>query len=196
MPVDDGEVRELVGRVDQSLERIESLPDSPARVTAADALSGLLELYGEGFSRVVALVARRGGPDMMRAFADDELLSHLLLLHGLHPVDVETRVQEALDSVSPALSSHGGSVELLGIDQGVVHLRLEGSCDGCPSSALTLKSTIEEAILKAAPDVIRVEAEGASEAPSRPDGAFIPISALRVREKMPVMQPVTSGAMG
>ena len=83
------------------------------------------------------------------------------MLGGLHPDDVDTRVQRALDQVRPYLGSHAGGVSLSGVDaDGVVHLRLEGSCDGCPSSALTVKSAIEDAILVAAPDVVAVEAEG------------------------------------
>ena len=70
-------------------------------------------------------------------------------------------MQRALDQVRPYLGSHAGGVTLSGVDaDGVVHLRLEGSCDGCPSSAMTVKSAIEDAILVAAPDVVAVEAEG------------------------------------
>src|SRR4029450_9981803 len=76
------------------------------------------------------------------------------------PKDTETRVVEALDKVRPYLGSHAGGVELLGVDpEGVVHLRLEGSCDGCPSSTMTVKLAIERAIEEAAPEVIAVEAE-------------------------------------
>jgi Fe-S cluster biogenesis protein NfuA len=89
------------------------------------------------------------------------LVAHLLLLHGLHPVPVAQRVQGALDGVLPYLESHGGSVELLGIEGGVARLRLQGSCSGCPSSTMTLKLAIEEAIFKAAPDIDEVRAEGA-----------------------------------
>ena len=92
---------------------------------------------------------------------EDELVAHLLLLHGLHPVPVRERVRGALDEVRPYLVAHGGGVELLGVDDGVVRLRLEGACNGCPSSALTLKLAVEEAIARAAPDVERIEAEGA-----------------------------------
>jgi Fe-S cluster biogenesis protein NfuA/nitrite reductase/ring-hydroxylating ferredoxin subunit len=89
------------------------------------------------------------------------VVGNLLVLHDLHPDDVDTRVQRALEQVRPYLGSHAGGVSLSGVDeQGVVHLRLEGSCDGCPSSALTVKSAIEDAILVAAPDVVAVEAEG------------------------------------
>jgi Fe-S cluster biogenesis protein NfuA len=72
-------------------------------------------------------------------------------------------VQGALEEVRPYLRQHGGGVELLGIEDGVVRLRLEGSCNGCPSSAVTLKLAVEEAIQRAAPDVERIEAEGAAE---------------------------------
>jgi nitrite reductase/ring-hydroxylating ferredoxin subunit len=63
--------------------------------------------------------------------------------------------------VRPYLESHGGDVELLGVEDGVVRLALRGSCDGCASSTATLKLAIEDAIHKAAPDVEGVEAEGA-----------------------------------
>ena len=68
----------------------------------------------------------------------------------------------------PYLESHGGNVELLGVEGTVVRLRLQGSCSGCPSSAMTLKLAIEDAIHKAAPEVATVEAEGASEQASAP----------------------------
>ena len=91
---------------------------------------------------------------------EDELVASLLVLHDLHPKDTETRVVEALDQVRPYLGSHAGGVELLGVDpEGVVHLRLEGSCDGCPSSTMTVKLAIERAIEEAAPEVTAVEVE-------------------------------------
>ena len=97
----------------------------------------------------------------MRGLAEDDVIGNLLVLHDLHPDDVDTRVQRALEQVRPYLGSHAGGVSLSGVDEdGVVHLKLEGSCDGCPSSAMTVKSAIEDAILIAAPDVVSVEAEG------------------------------------
>ena len=64
---------------------------------------------------------------------------------------VRERVLGALDEVRPYLATHGGGVELLDVSDGVVRLRLEGSCNGCPSSALTLQSAVDEAIMRAAP---------------------------------------------
>jgi Fe-S cluster biogenesis protein NfuA len=144
----------MIERVEALLDEVEAFPD-PQREVATELVQSLLEMYGEGLARIVA-----AGPVPV----EDELVAHLLLLHGLHPVPVEDRVTSALDSVRPYLAAHGGGVELLGVAEGVVRLRLEGACHGCPSSALTLRAAVEEAVLKAAPDVERIEADGAVEA--------------------------------
>ena len=153
----DGEVRELVARVESLLEALDP--------KATEAVQALVELYGEALARFVA------GADPV----EDELLSHLLLVHDLHPVDVETRVRRALDDVRPYLGSHGGDVELLGVAAGVAHLRLGGTCNGCPSSTVTLRNAIEEAIMRAAPDLERIEADGVAE----PQPALIQIGSLQ-----------------
>ena len=163
--MDDTDVGERVARVEALLGQIESLPDRVAREAAMEMVQALLDLYGEGLARTIAPL----DAETRRAVADDELVAHLLLLHDLHPVAVETRVHEALEGVRPYLDSHGGGVELMGVEDGVVRLRMFGSCDGCPSSAMTLKLAIEDAIHKAAPDVVEVEAEGVS-APAAPAG--------------------------
>ncbi len=145
-----------VAETEALLDRLDALPDVAARETATATVQALVALYGEGLGRM----AERLGPAQVRALAEDELVAHLLLLHGLHPVPVEQRVRAALDGVRPYLESHGGNVELLGVANGVVRLRLQGSCEGCPASAMTLKQAIEQAVLAAAPDVDAVEAEG------------------------------------
>jgi Fe-S cluster biogenesis protein NfuA len=145
--VNDAEVRELVARVETLLAEIDGEP------AASEAVRALLELYGEALARFMA------GADP----TEDELLVHLLLVHDLHPVDVETRVRRALDDVRPYLGTHGGDVELLAVEGGVARVRLEGTCNGCPSSTVTLRNAIEEAIMKAAPELERVEADGVAE---------------------------------
>ncbi len=129
-------------------------------------MQALLDLYGEGLARIVGHVAERDDGTLAEALAGDELVAHLLLLHGLHPVPLEARVRGALDEVRPYLESHGGDVELLGVEEGVVRLQLQGSCSGCPSSAVTLKLAIEEAIHKAAPDVDGDRRGGRAEQPA------------------------------
>ncbi|MEA2442650.1 MAG: hypothetical protein QOH76_4074 [Thermoleophilaceae bacterium] len=139
-----------VARVEAAIGEIESQPK------AMEAVQALVEMYGEGLARIVERVDGH-------ALLDDDLVTHLLLLHDLHPVPLEERVLGALEEVRPYMESHKGGVELLSIDEGVVRLRLEGSCSGCPSSTMTLKLAIEDAIHKAAPDVDEIVAEGAVE---------------------------------
>ncbi len=180
--MDDGTANERVARVEGLLEQVETLPDPAAREAATEMAQALLDLYGEGLTRIVDEIAARDDGSLAEALGDDELVSHLLLLHGLHPVPVEERVRGALLDVRPYLESHGGDVELLGVEEGVAHLRLNGSCSGCPSSAMTLKLAIEEAIFKAAPDVEEVRAEGAVEEiapPTAPPGGLIQLEVLQ-----------------
>jgi Fe-S cluster biogenesis protein NfuA/nitrite reductase/ring-hydroxylating ferredoxin subunit len=182
MLLDDQELQERVARMETLLEEIETLSDPNARSKAAEVVGLLLELYGEGLARVMEMVAQ--GNDRERIFealAEDELVSHLLLLHGLHPLDVETRVVQALEEVRPYLQSHGGNVELLGVEEGVARLRLQGSCSGCPSSTMTLKLAIEEAVMKAAPDLERIEAEGVTE--PKPAPTFVAGPTLRKKKR-------------
>ncbi len=124
-------------------------------------MQSLMEFHGAGLERMMDIVAesKTGGFAIFDEFAADELVGSLLLLYGLHPLTLEERVRKGLAKVRPYLDSHGGDVELLSTDEGVVRLRLQGSCKSCPSSAITLKLAIEEAIYAAAPDVIAIEAE-------------------------------------
>src|SRR5204863_3837834 len=104
------------------------------------------------------------------ALLDDGIVASLLLIHGLYPIPLEERVVQALDSVRPFLASHGGNVELISVDEGIVRLALQGSCNGCPSSAATLENALREAIEAAAPDVLGLEVEGVVGLEEKTDG--------------------------
>jgi len=154
-------VRESSARIDELLDDLEQSAVPAVLERVQELLSCVMTLYGAGLERTVDLVLETGQRDLARRLADDEIVGNLLVLHDLHPDDVLTRVNAALEGVRPYLGSHAGGVELLGVDeQGIVHLQLQGTCDGCPSSALTVASAIEDAILQAAPDVVAVQADG------------------------------------
>ena len=150
-------------RIEGLLQELGSVADPRIRANAEELVRLLMELYGSGLARIVEIVDTTGSAnEIFDRLAADDLVASLLVLHGLHPLDVETRIVRALDRVRPYLGSHGGDVKLLGVKEGVVHLRLEGSCHGCPSSTVTMKLAIEKAIEEAAPEVLRIEVEGAS----------------------------------
>jgi Fe-S cluster biogenesis protein NfuA len=150
------DLRAVGARIEELLGQLRDADDPATAEVAEEVVRLVVELYGAGLERAVELA----GPEAVDRFVEDELVASLLVLHDLHPKDTWTRVVEALDQVRPYLGSHAGGVELLGIDPGgVVHLRLEGSCDGCPSSVQTVKLAIERAIEEAAPEVTAVEVE-------------------------------------
>jgi Fe-S cluster biogenesis protein NfuA len=175
------ESQQLIQRIDELTRKVEALADADARASALELLQSLMEFHGSGIERMLEIAAETGaaGQSVIDDFARDELVAGMLLLYGLHPVALETRVLQALDKVRPYLHSHGGNVELLGVEDGVVRLRLQGSCQSCPSSSMTLKLAIEEAIYEAAPDVTAIEAEGVLESPA-PSG-LVPLVRLTGR---------------
>jgi Fe-S cluster biogenesis protein NfuA/nitrite reductase/ring-hydroxylating ferredoxin subunit len=153
---------ELVDRVQELVARVEAFDDPDARATTQELLDALLELYGDGLERIVQVLDEAGAPgaQVKDALVSDGVVASLLMIHGLYPVDLETRVQEALERVRPYMESHGGGVEVLGLEDDVLRLRLHGSCDGCPSSASTLELAIKQELEQAAPDLLGIEVEG------------------------------------
>jgi Fe-S cluster biogenesis protein NfuA len=168
-------LQKQLSRIEELIKALDSAPDSPASIQARELVQTLLEIHGAGLQQALEIIhASPGGQELIDQLAGNPLISDLLVLHNLHPLDLETRVRYALDSVKPRLGLHGGDVELVGVtSEGVVTLRLEGNCHGCPSSRLTLKTSIEEAIYAAAPDVIALEVEGAVDRTAVPVG-FVP----------------------
>jgi Fe-S cluster biogenesis protein NfuA/nitrite reductase/ring-hydroxylating ferredoxin subunit len=150
-------------------ERIESLlaglrerADAATVEAAEELVRCVVDLYGEGLTRLVAV-----WPAGHDGLTSDPLVESLLLLHDLHPLDVDARIERALDRVRPYLGSHAGDVDYLGVDSdGVAQLQLRGSCDGCASSARTVELAIESAVLEAAPEVTGIKVAGVA-APTR-----------------------------
>ena len=167
--------------LDTLLQEAEHLADPAARGRLREIVQAILDLHGAGLERLLEHVAEAGraGRGIIDACARDDVVGGLLLLHGLHPLGVEERVRQALEGVRPSLRAHGGNVELLEVRDGMVRLRLEGNCHHCPSSAVTMQQTVEEAIYGKAPEVTTVEVEGAvGEPPPDGDGARVALPVL------------------
>jgi Fe-S cluster biogenesis protein NfuA len=154
---------ELVERVQELLGSLDEIADPFAQQRVQELIGAVLELYGAGLDRILGVVADAGEPGLpiRDALLEDGIVASLLLIHGLYPVGLEERVTQALDSVRPFLASHGGNVELISVEDGIARLQLQGSCNGCPSSAATLEHALREAIDAAAPDLLGLEVEGA-----------------------------------
>lgn len=180
-----------VGRRIEALLEASSAAGPAARERSEELVRLVVDLYGAGLERLLELVDGVGGldGDLLARLADDELVASLLLVSGLHPYGLEERIARALDSVRPYLGSHGGDIEFVGVSEtGQVRLRMLGSCDGCPSSSVTLELAVTEAIEAAAPETTGIVVE---EAPARPAVAsgLIPVEALRVRTGASTPEP-------
>ena len=171
-------IQNQMQRVEELVAAIEETADPNLRAQALELVQTLMDFHGAAIDRMMEITAEKGaaGYEIFDEFAKDDLVGNMLLLYDLHPLDLETRVVRALDKVRPSLNLHEGGVELISINDGTVHLSLQGNCDGCASSAATLKHTIEEAIYAAAPDVAAIEVEGVVIPQStRKNGNFVQI---------------------
>jgi Fe-S cluster biogenesis protein NfuA/nitrite reductase/ring-hydroxylating ferredoxin subunit len=164
-------------------DRIQNLLDASAsggavaHERAEQLVREVADLYGAGLERMMVM-AVEARPELADAFAADDLLASLLLVHGLHPHGVERRVEDALDSVRPYLGSHGGDVHLVEVDGEVVRLQFAGSCKSCPSSSVTLELAVEDAVRAAAPEISSIEVVTA-EPEAKP--SVIPVDSLMSR---------------
>jgi Fe-S cluster biogenesis protein NfuA/nitrite reductase/ring-hydroxylating ferredoxin subunit len=154
------EPEQLIARVQELTGRLEDLEDASCRELAEELTGAVVQMYGAGLERIVELIEDEETRDRL---AGDELVAGLLMIHDLYPVPLEERVMAALDSVRPYMESHGGNIELLGFEDGVVKLRLEGSCKSCRASSSTLELAVRQALQEAAPDLLGMDVEGVVE---------------------------------
>ena len=196
---EDRDLIEHFSRIEGLLAEMESSSSSEVLARTQEIVETLLLTYGEGLNRILNIVwdglDESTAVRIFGSLTEDDLVSHLLLLHDLHPVPIEERVAAALEEVRPYLASHGGNVELLEVRDGVARLRMQGSCSGCPSSTVTLKLAIEDAVMKAAPDLERIEAEGVAQPATQPLNFISTADLMRSRNPAPKTPWTDIGAL-
>ncbi|HWE51839.1 MAG TPA: hypothetical protein VG273_18740 [Bryobacteraceae bacterium] len=169
--------------VEQMLGRIDAAANPDLRATVQELVQAIMNLHGEGIERVLELLRAAGesGDALIQRMGRDELVGSLLVLYGLHPVDIEGRIHQALDKVRGPLRGRSAEAELIGIEDGTVRLRLHATGHGCGSEASNphgsnlddLKEMLEEAIYRAAPDATVIIAES-----TQATGSFVPLEML------------------
>ena len=175
----DTALQKQIRRIGEIVEQLESTADPNARAIAKELLESLMALHGAGLERILELASEAGeaGETIIQKCGRDQLVSSLLLLYGLHPEDLRTRLTRALDESRSYLESHAASAELVSIiGDGAVTLRLQLKSNGCGSSAASVKSTLEAAIQDAAPDATSIVVEEAGAALTR--SGFVPVAQL------------------
>src|SRR5579884_111080 len=142
----------LVERVQELQGALDAAPGSATRELAEELVACVVQMYGIGLERIVGAL-RDAGEEGERLAAE--------------------LAEDALDSVRPYMESHGGSVELLSLEDGVARIHLRGSCSDCSASSVTLELAIKQALEEAAPDLEGLDVEGM--APQMP-GVALPMA--------------------
>ena len=184
--VEEKTFQQRIQQIESLIGKLDGTGDPSCRDRAQALVRLILELHGGGMERMMRMISQAGeaGERIIERFDRDDLVRSLLLLHGLHPMDLETRVRKALEKAGPVLSAHGARVDLKSVEGGVIRLQLSGNLKGCGASGV--RAALEEAIYEAAPDLSELIVEGGAETAS---AAFVPLANLLNR---PISGPATA----
>ena len=173
------EIESQIESIDKMVRALEEVKDPVLRANAKELVQALMALHGACLERMLEVVGQSGEPgeSIIDTFARDGLVKSVLLLYGLHPIDIKTRVLEALQKMRSSMRSNAPTVSFVGIDDaGIVTLRMEGKSEGCGSSNSALKQAVEQVIYEAAPDISGIVMEGFVEKTSTT--GFVPLASL------------------
>jgi len=161
--VQERDAEEMVEQLNALVEELEQHPDTEAREKALDLVQIVLELHGDALRRMLAILNSLPDKDqILTRIGDDDVIRAILLIHGLLPEELHTRVAAAVSELRPYLISQGCDVELLGVDNGRARMRLMRNGKGAPPIA-ALKAEIENALNGFVPDLLGIEIEGLTE---------------------------------
>ena len=178
------EVESQIESIDKMVRAFEEAKDPVLRANAKELVQALMTLHGACLERILEVIGKSGesGKSIIDTFARDGVVKSVLLLYGLHPIDVKTRILEVLEKVRSSLRSSARTVSFVGIDDaGMVTLRIEGKSEGCGSSDSALKQAVEQAIYEAAPDISGIVMEGFVEKTSTT--GFVPLASLATAQQ-------------
>jgi len=193
----DKDLQKRIQRIGEIVEQLEATADPSARAMTKELLESLMALHGAALEQILTITSQTGetGESLIRKFGGDQLISSLLLLYGLHPSDMRTRVKAALEKSHGFLDSHSAKAELISIsDDGAVTLRLQLKPGGCGSTAVTVKSTLEAAIQDAAPDASSILVQEADN--GAPRSGFVSVAQLANGQSMAALSVALSQRSG
>jgi Fe-S cluster biogenesis protein NfuA len=181
----DTAIQQHMQRIGEIVEQLESNADPSTRAMAKDLVEALMAMHGAALQQILELAADAGEPGetFIRKCGRDDLISSVLLLYGLHPENLRSRVTYALEKTRNALRAQSASAELLSVsDDGAVTVRLEVKSTGCGSSAASVKATLEAALYNAAPDAMSIVINETDAAFS--GSGFVSVSQLQSAQAM------------
>ncbi len=162
---------EIMPRVAKVYEELMEYPDAKVVEAVGEMMDLVDAFHREGLGRLVEMIRAWRGEIFLDSVSQDEITGEFLAAYDLGEAADERDMQAAVDAVDAALEeirpfveSDGGMITVESIKDGVVTVRLLGSCDGCPSSSATLTGGLEEALRRNWPNFRRLEVAGPEEA--------------------------------
>ena len=174
-------VHKQAEEIERLVREVEVIPDPQLRDKVVTLVQSLLDFHRSGIQRLVQIIStdsEGAGSSLLEKIGSDKLVASLLTLYGSHPLSVESRVAQAIDRLNLHPLLHSCTVELLGIIDLVVRLRLVQD-KNCHSSPQILRTAIEEALYEAAPDVDEIQFV---EAAPQTSVSFVPLDSVRGKD--------------
>jgi hypothetical protein len=171
------EFQEQVRNLGRLIAQFDQMPESPQKTACREVVQLLMDVHDAGLNRMLEIVfeSEDSGPEIIDKLGRDTITSSLLLLYSLHPDDLETRVNKAMERIAPRLRKVSCSAHLVQIQKGIVRVRVTTSDHRCGSSANDVRTIVEEGMYELAPDVASLEILGLEE---RSNSGFVAIESL------------------
>ena len=165
---DDRDFQKRVQKIGELVHDLERIADPATRTSTTVLVQSLMDLHGTGLERILQIVfdSGEGGARVIDQLGEDPLVSSLLVLYGLHPDDIEVRVERKLKQIRSKLHKMGAEANLIGVSGGDVRVRVSVEGHACGSTKGNVRSEVEEAIYEAAPDLTSLNVEGLEEQPA------------------------------
>ncbi len=162
---DEKDFQQQVQRIGERVHELESIADPAVRSSAKELVQLLMEMHGTALERMLEIIFQSsdGGTRVIDELGQDPLVSSLLVLYGLHPEELQTRVERKLAEVRSRLYKMGAEATLLGVNGTEVRVRVSIEGHVCGSTTQNVKAAVEEAIYEAAPDLTSLVVEGLEE---------------------------------
>ena len=161
-PAEDIPYVDVLSRIGELADELTGHPDPKVAERVGELLDWVDAFHRDGLGRLVEMIRAWRGEIFLESVARDEITGLFLRVYGLgedpeSEAEAMEAVSTALDELRPYAESHGGAIELESITDGVVKVKMLGSCDGCPSSAATLSQGVEEALRRHWPNFRALE---------------------------------------
>ena len=163
----------LLDRLEMLLDEVEGLDDD-VRGRVFELLDGVDAVHRLAIVRLAEAV----GDELPALRRTDAAVDWLFEAYGVGVDDVGA-ASAALEQVRPYLHEHGGDVEVLEVERGVVRVRLSGACSGCTSASETLRHGVEEALRENLPGFVAMDVAPDDGAPAHPPPAPVLVQITR-----------------